>query len=160
LSLRSPANGSSTIDSTKLPASLLKLGGPGGGGGGEGKSVAGKLIPLPPSLIDLLFLLPNLGFLNFHVSLSASRISSTPPPLPPPVKRPAFFGFGDGWESRVLVSCSSLVVVLLELDPPVLLSRLALSSARLAWISARERVAAGGGANMAVRPTYIAGSKG
>lgn len=85
LSLRSAGggdddDGSSTIDSTKLAASLLKLGGPGGGGGG-GKSVAGKLIPLPPSAIDLPFLLPSLGFLNFHVSLSVSRISSTPPPL-------------------------------------------------------------------------------
>jgi hypothetical protein len=37
----------------------------------------------------------------------------------------------------------------LKLPPPVLLARLALNSARLAWISARERVAAGGGANMA-----------
>ena len=97
---------------------------------------------------------PNLGFLNFHVSLSASRISSTPPPLLL-VKRPDFFGFGAGWagaESEVLVSWSSLV--LLKLEPPVLLARLALSSARLAWISARERVETGGGANMAVRLSW------
>jgi len=95
LSLRSEDE-ASTIDSTKLPASLLRLGGPGGGGGG-GNSVAGKLILLPPSCrVDgLLFLLPSLGFLNFHVSLSVSRISSTPPPLLL-LKRPAFFTFtGD-----------------------------------------------------------------
>jgi hypothetical protein len=83
-------------------------------------------------LINLPFLLPSLGFLNFHVSLSASRISSTSPPLLL-VKRPDFLGFGAGWagaESEVLVSWSSLV--LLKLDPPVLLARLALNSARLA----------------------------
>jgi hypothetical protein len=136
LSLRA-ASGSSMIDSTKLPASLLKLGGPGGGGGGGGNSVAGKLTPLPPSLIDLLFLLPSLGFLNFHDSLSASRISSTPPLLL--VKRPAFFAFGVG---------------------VVGVARLACSSARLAWISARERVAAGGGANIAAYISPTGGSKG
>jgi hypothetical protein len=66
-------------DSAKLPASLLfvlRLGGPGGAGGG-GNSVAGRLVPLPPSPTeaDLPFLLS--FFLNFHSSLSVSRISST-----------------------------------------------------------------------------------
>jgi hypothetical protein len=159
LSLRA-ASGSSMIDSTKLPASLLKLGGPGGGGGGGGNSVAGKLTPLPPSLIDLLFLLPSLGFLNFHDSLSASRISSTPPLLL--VKRPAFFAFGVGVvgvESEVFVSCKSVLLLILDLPVPPL-ARLACSSARLAWISARERVAAGGGANIAAYISPTGGSKG
>ena len=35
------------------------------------------------------------------------------------------------------------------LVPPLLLARLACNCARRAWISARERVAVGGGANMA-----------
>lgn len=159
LSLRSASDGNdepSTIDSTKLPASLLRLGGPGGGGGGGGSNVAGKLIPLPPSWADLPFLLPsplNLGFLNFHVSLSVSRISSTPPPLLLLPKRPDFFGFVVGCcccvvvESEFLERVKSLA--LLILDPPVLLARLACSCARRAWISARERVAVGGGANIA-----------
>jgi hypothetical protein len=57
------------------------------------------------------------------------------------------------------VSCRSLP--LLMEPPPVLLARLALSSARLAWISARESVAAGGGANIAVPAALISlGSKG
>ena len=158
MSLR-PADDSSIIDSTKLPASLLKLGGPGGGGGG-GNNVAGRLIPLPPSLIDLLFLLPSLGFLNFHVSLSASRISSTPPLLL--VKWPAFFAFGvcgDAVESEILVSCRSVLLLMLDLPAPPP-ARLAWSSARLAWISARERVAAGGGANIAACISPTAGSKG
>ena len=52
-------------------------------------------------------------------------------------------------------------LALLMLEPPVLLARLACSCARRAWISARERVAVGGGANMvvAVRLDYIAGRK-
>jgi len=163
LSLRPAGDcGSSIIDSTKLPASLLKLGGPGGGGGGGGSSVAGKLIPLPPSLIDLIFLLPSLGFLNFHVSLSASRISSTPPLLLL-VKRPVFFGFGvcglEVVESEVFVRFRSVLLLMLDLPVPPL-ARLACSSARLAWISARERVAAGGGANMACNISPTERSKG
>jgi hypothetical protein len=52
-------------------------------------------------------------------------------------------------------------VLLLMLDLPVPpLARLACSSARLAWISARERVAAGGGANMAYNISPTERSKG
>jgi hypothetical protein len=134
----------SCTDTAKLPASLpvvRRLGGPGGAGGG-GNSVAGRLVPLPPSSIDLPFLLS--FFLNFHSSLSFSRISSTSFLLAE--KREAFF-FSclviSGFDS---VFCSSLALPILV--PPVLLALLACNCARRAWISARERVAAGGGANI------------
>lgn len=84
----------SLIESTKLPASLPapKLGGPGGGGGG-GSKVVGRLVTLPPSPTD--FPLPLLFFfLNFHASLSVSRISSTSFLFE---KRPAFFLFSSGF---------------------------------------------------------------
>jgi hypothetical protein len=139
----------SRTDSAKLPASLpvvLRLGGPGGAGGG-GSSVAGRLVPLPPSPTDadLPFLLN--FFLIFHSSLSVSRISSTSFLLAE--KREAFFF--SCLELSVLDSTFWSSLALLMLVPPVLLARLACNCARRAWISARERVAVGGGANMAER---------
>lgn len=107
--------------------------------------MAGRLVPLPPSLTDAdLPFLPNF-FLIFHSSLSFSRISSTSF-LFPEKREPFFFSclVPSGFES---IFCNSLA--LLMLVPPLLLARLAWSCARRAWISARERVAAGGGANMA-----------
>jgi len=154
LPLRSVGDGANGNDSAKLPASLpfvLRLGGPGGAGGG-GNSVAGRLVPLPPSPTDtdLPFLLS--FFLIFHSSLSFSRISSTSF-LFPEKREPFFFSCLalSGFDS---IFCSSLA--LLMLVPPLLLARLACNCARRAWISARERVAAGGGANMAAIDVFQA----
>jgi hypothetical protein len=132
----------SCTDSAKLPASLpvvRRLGGPGGAGGG-GNSVAGRLVPLPPSPIDLPFLLS--FFLNFHSSLSFSRISSTSFLLAE--KRDAFFFSCLATSVFDSVFCSSLALLILV----PLLALLACNCARRAWISARERVAVGGGANI------------
>jgi hypothetical protein len=139
----------SCTDSAKLPASLpvvLRLGGLGGAGRG-GNSVAGKLVPLPPSPTDadLPFLLN--FFLIFHSSLSVSRISSTSL-LMLAKKREAFFFSCLGISVFDSTFWSSLAPLMLV--PPVLLARLACNCARRACISARERVAVGGGANMAV----------
>ena len=102
-------------------------------------------MPLPPSPTDpdLPFLLS--FFLNFHSSLSFSRISSTFFLLPEK-REPFFFSclVLSGFDSTF---CSSLA--LLMLVPPLLLARLACNCARRAWISARESTAVGGGANMA-----------
>ena len=144
LPFRSVGEGAKGNDSAKLPASLpfvLRLGGPGGAGGG-GNSVAGRLVPLPPSPTDadLPFLLS--FFLNFHSSLSFSRISSTSFLLPAK-REPFFFSclVPSGFDSAF---CNSLTLVILV----PLLARLACNCARRAWISARERTAVGGGANM------------
>lgn len=117
---------SSWTESTTLSASLpvaLKLGGP-GGAGGSGNNFVGKLVPLPPSPTDLPFRLS--FFLNFHASLSVSRISSTSFLLLE--KRPAFFlsSFGLVESDR----CISLALPMLS--PPVLLARLACNCARRA----------------------------
>lgn len=142
--LRSVGDGANGNDSAKLPASLpfvLRLGGPGGAGGG-GNSVAGRLVPLPPSPTDadLPFLLS--FFLNFQSSLSFSRISSTSFLLPAK-REPFFFSclVPSGFDSTF---CSSLTLLILV----PLLARLACNCARRAWISARERTAVGGGANI------------
>lgn len=153
LPLRSVGDGANGNDSAKLPASLpfvLRLGGPGGAGGG-GNSVAGRLVPLPPPPTDADLPLP-LNFLNFHSSLSFSRISSTSFLLPE--KREPFFFSCLGLSGFDSVFCSSLA--LLMLVPPLLLARLACNCARRAWISARERVAVGGGANMAAMNVFQA----
>jgi hypothetical protein len=137
----------SLTDSMKLPASLppfvFRLGGPGGIGGGS-NSVAGRLVPLPPSPTetDLPFLLS--FFLTFHSSLSVSRISSTSFLLLEEKYEPFFLSClgTSGFESA---RCSSLALLILV----SLLALLACNCARRVWISARERVAIGGGANMA-----------
>jgi hypothetical protein len=147
LPLRSVGEGINGNDSAKLPASLpfvLRLGGPGGAGGG-GNSVAGRLVPLPPSPTDadLPFLFS--FSLSFHSSLSFSRISSTSFLFPE--KREPFFFSCLGLSGLDSIFCSSLALLILV--PPLLLARLACNCARRAWISARERLAVGGGANMA-----------
>ena len=114
--------------------------------------MAGRLVPLPPSPTDadLPFLLS--FFLIFHSSLSFSRISSTSFLFPE--KRDPFF-FSCLVPSELdSIFCSSLA--LLMLVPPLLLARLACNCARRAWISARERAAAGGGANMAATNIFQA----
>jgi len=128
LPFRPVGDGANGNDSAKLPASLpfvLRLGGPGGAGGGD-NSVAGRLVPLPPSPTDLPFLLS--FFLNFHSSLSFSRISSTSFLFPE--KREGFF-FSclalSGFDSTF---CRSLA--LLMLVPPVPLALLACNCARRA----------------------------
>jgi hypothetical protein len=143
----------SCTDSAKLPASLpvvRRLGGPGGAGGG-GNKVAGRLVPLPPSPTDALPFLLNF-FLNFHSSLSFSRISSTSFLLAE--KREAFFFSCLATSGFDSVRCSSLALLILV--PPVLLALLACNCARRAWISARERVAVGGGANIVATTCELA----
>ena len=120
----------SCTDSAKLPASLpvvLRLGGPGGTGGG-GSSVAGRLVPLPPSPTEADFPFLLNFFLIFHSSLSVSRISSTSFLLAE--KREPFFFSCLGLSALESIFCSSLA--LLMLVPPVLLARLACNCARRA----------------------------
>lgn len=150
--IATPPSSLVVVELTRLPASLpLKLPpagviGPetGTGGGDINSGLAGPgLLPLDPAsaVIALLMELLLFVFLNFHLSLSSSLISSTPC-LPALNGRRCFFSAFRFCES---VRCKSFALPIL-LAPA--LSRLACSCARLAWISARESAAAGGGANI------------